>query len=131
MKRVVLVNNKFLGFKEGYDGPREFVDVTDEKADEMLEMLGKEHNIFYINGEIVYKKDFAKEMKKIRDKRNEMISEYDHMFFKDTYDSYVVKYGQVYMDAVEAYRNELRDITSNLNAVEDLDSLAWPTKPGL
>jgi len=131
MKRVVLVNNKFLGFKEGYAGPREFLDVTDDKASEMLAALSDEKDIYYVNDEIVFKKNFNKEMKKIRSKRKGLIEEYDHMFFKDTYDSYVTKYGQTYMDAVEDYRNDLRDVTSTLKGVEDLDNVAWPTKPGV
>ena len=57
----------------------------------------------------------------LRAKRNKLLQDTDHYALSD----------QTLSDDMRTYRQSLRDITNNLNTVEDVNSVTWPTKPGV
>jgi macrodomain Ter protein organizer (MatP/YcbG family) len=57
----------------------------------------------------------------LRIKRNKLLQDTDHYALSD----------QTLSDDMRTYRQALRDITNNLNTVEDVNSVTWPTKPGV
>ena len=63
---------------------------------------------------------FDRAMEDLRAKRNNLLKETDHYALSD----------QTLSDDMRTYRQSLRDITNNLNTVEDVNSVTWPTKPG-
>jgi hypothetical protein len=63
---------------------------------------------------------FDRAMADLRAKRNTLLAETDHYALSD----------QTLSDDMRTYRQSLRDITNNLNTVEDVNSVTWPTKPG-
>lgn len=64
--------------------------------------------------------EFDMAMEDLRAKRNNLLKETDHHALSD----------QTLSDDMRTYRQSLRDITNNLNTVEDVNSVTWPTKPG-
>jgi hypothetical protein len=65
--------------------------------------------------------EFDMAMEDLRDKRNNLLKETDHYALSD----------QTLSDDMRTYRQSLRDITNSLNTVEDVNSVTWPTKPGV
>ena len=63
---------------------------------------------------------FDRAMEDLRIKRNNLLKDTDHYALSD----------QTLSDDMRTYRQSLRDITNNLNTVEDVNSVTWPTKPG-
>ena len=64
--------------------------------------------------------EFDMAMEDLRTKRNKLLQDTDHYALSD----------QTLSDDMRTYRQSLRDITNNLNTVEDVNSVTWPTKPG-
>ena len=64
--------------------------------------------------------EFDMAMEDLRAKRNNLLKDTDHYALSD----------QTLSDEMRTYRQSLRDITNNLNTVEDVNSVTWPTKPG-
>jgi len=64
--------------------------------------------------------EFDMAMEDLRTKRNKLLADTDHYALSD----------QTLSDEMRTYRQSLRDITNNLNTVEDVNSVTWPTKPG-
>ena len=64
--------------------------------------------------------EFDMAMEDLRAKRNKLLQDTDHYALSD----------QTLSDDMRTYRQSLRDITNNLNTVEDVNSVTWPTKPG-
>jgi len=64
--------------------------------------------------------EFDMAMEDLRAKRNKLLTDTDHYALSD----------QTLSDDMRTYRQSLRDITNNLNTVEDVNSVTWPTKPG-
>jgi propanediol dehydratase large subunit len=64
--------------------------------------------------------EFDMAMEDLRSKRNKLLANTDHYALSD----------QTLSDDMRTYRQSLRDITNNLNTVEDVNSVTWPTKPG-
>jgi len=64
--------------------------------------------------------EFDMAMEDLRAKRNNLLADTDHYALSD----------QTLSDDMRTYRQSLRDITNNLNTVEDVNSVTWPTKPG-
>jgi len=63
--------------------------------------------------------NFATQIKIVREKRNELITESDWMGNSD-----------VTMSADwTTYRQNLRDITNGVDTVEKINNITWPTKP--
>jgi len=60
-------------------------------------------------------------MEDLRSKRNKLLSDTDHYALSD----------QTLSDNMRTYRQSLRDITNGLTTVEDVNSVTWPTKPGV
>jgi len=65
--------------------------------------------------------EFDMAMEDLRLTRNKLLQETDHYALSD----------QTLSDDMRTYRQALRDITNNLNTVEDVNSVTWPTKPGV
>ena len=65
--------------------------------------------------------EFDMAMEDLRTKRNKLLAETDHYALSD----------QTLSDDMRTYRQALRDITNNLITVEDVNSVTWPTKPGV
>ena len=63
---------------------------------------------------------FDRAMVDLRNKRNNLLAETDWYANSDVTMS----------DDMRTYRQNLRDITSGLTTVEDVNSVTWPTKPG-
>ena len=63
---------------------------------------------------------FDRAMEDLRIKRNNLLKDTDHYALSD----------QTLSDDMRTYRQSLRDITNNLNTVEDVNSVTWPTTPG-
>ena len=64
---------------------------------------------------------FDMAMEDLRAKRNKLLSDTDHYALSD----------QTLSDDIRTYRQSLRDITNGLTTVEDVNSVTWPTKPGV
>ena len=64
--------------------------------------------------------EFDMAMADLRLTRNKLLQDTDHYALSD----------QTLSDDMRTYRQSLRDITNNLNTVEDVNSVTWPTKPG-
>ena len=64
-------------------------------------------------------KQFADEMFKLRDERNQLLRETDWMGNSDVTMS----------TEWTTYRQSLRDITNGLITVADIEAVTWPTKP--
>jgi len=65
--------------------------------------------------------EFDMAMEDLRAKRNNLLKETDHYALSD----------QTLSDDMRTYRQSLRDITNGLTTVEDVNSVTWPTKPGV
>ena len=63
---------------------------------------------------------FDRAMEDLRAKRNSKLAETDYLALSD----------QTLSADMNTYRQNLRDITNDLNTVEDVNSVTWPTKPG-
>jgi len=63
---------------------------------------------------------FDRAMADLRNKRNNLLAETDWYANSDVTMS----------DDMRTYRQNLRDITTGLTTVEDVNSVTWPTKPG-
>jgi len=64
---------------------------------------------------------FDRAMEDLRAKRNKLLADTDHYALSD----------QTLSDDMRTYRQSLRDITNGLTTVEDVNSVTWPTKPGV
>ena len=62
---------------------------------------------------------FDRAMENLRDKRNSKLAETDYLALSD----------QTLSDDMNAYRQELRDITKGLTTVEEVKAVVFPTKP--
>ena len=60
-------------------------------------------------------------MEDLRLTRNNLLADTDHYALSD----------QTLSDDMRTYRQSLRDITNGLTTVEDVNSVTWPTKPGV
>ena len=65
--------------------------------------------------------EFDMAMEDLRTKRNKLLQDTDHYALSD----------QTLSDDMRTYRQSLRDITNGLTTVEDVNSVTWPTKPGV
>ncbi len=65
--------------------------------------------------------EFDTAMEDLRAKRNNLLADTDHYALSD----------QTLSDDMRTYRQSLRDITNGLTTVEDVNSVTWPTKPGV
>ena len=65
--------------------------------------------------------EFDMAMEDLRAKRNKLLADTDHYALSD----------QTLSDDMRTYRQSLRDITNGLTTVEDVNSVTWPTKPGV
>jgi len=65
--------------------------------------------------------EFDMAMEDLRAKRNRLLADTDHYALSD----------QTLSDDMRTYRQSLRDITNGLTTVEDVNSVTWPTKPGV
>ena len=65
--------------------------------------------------------EFDTAMEDLRSKRDNLLKDTDHLALSD----------QTLSDDMRTYRQSLRDITNGLTTVEDVNSVTWPTKPGV
>ena len=65
--------------------------------------------------------EFDMAMEDLRAKRNNLLKDTDHLALSD----------QTLSTEMTTYRQSLRDITNGLTTVEDVNSVTWPTKPGV
>lgn len=63
--------------------------------------------------------EFDNAMQELRDKRNKLITETDHLALSD----------QTLSTEMTTYRQALRDITNNLTTVAEVNAVTFPTKP--
>ena len=112
------------------------IDVTDAifKINPNAEFVIRENNInqiTWLNGTTPISKadieaqfttvEFDTAMEDLRTKRNNLLKDTDHLALSD----------QTLSTEMTTYRQSLRDITNGLTTVEDVNSVAWPTKPGV
>jgi len=62
---------------------------------------------------------FDRAMEEIRQKRNALLAETDHLALSDN----------TLTTEMTIYRQSLRDITNNVTTLDDIDGIAWPTRP--
>jgi hypothetical protein len=65
--------------------------------------------------------EFDIAMENLRLTRNKLLQDTDHYALSD----------QTLSDDMRTYRQSLRNITNGLTTVEDVNSVTWPTKPGV
>ena len=65
--------------------------------------------------------EFDMAMEDLRARRNKLLQETDYLALSDNTMSAEMR----------TYRQSLRDITNGLTTVEDVNSVTWPTKPGV
>jgi len=63
--------------------------------------------------------EFKLSMMRLRSERNMLLAETDYLALSD----------QTLSDDMNAYRQNLRDITNGLTTVEDVEAVVFPTKP--
>jgi len=63
--------------------------------------------------------EFQHSLELLRNKRNELLAETDHLALSD----------QTLSDDMKTYRQELRDITNGLTTKDEVDAVTFPTKP--
>ena len=63
---------------------------------------------------------FDRALKGVRFKRNELLAETDHLALSDN----------TLTTEMTTYRQSLRDITNNVEDLDDINNITWPTKPG-
>ena len=66
---------------------------------------------------------FQREMKNLREKRNQLLSSTDWIVIK------AKETGTTIPTAWKTYRQALRDITENLTTVEEVNAVVFPDKP--
>lgn len=64
--------------------------------------------------------EFKLRMMDIRAKRNRLLAETDHLALSDN----------TLTTEMTTYRQSLRDITNNVDDLDDINNITWPTKPG-
>lgn len=82
----------------------------------VMDMTAEEISAFNLRTQI----SFEEAMQDLRNKRNNLLAETDWYANSDITMS----------DDMRIYRQNLRDITSGLTTVEDVNNVTWPTKPG-
>lgn len=63
--------------------------------------------------------EFDNAMNDVRNKRNNLLKETDHLALSDN----------TLTTEMTTYRQALRDITNNVDTLDDIDNITWPTKP--
>ena len=63
---------------------------------------------------------FDRALKRVREKRNALLAETDHLALSDN----------TLTTEMTTYRQSLRDITNNVDDLDDINNITWPTKPG-
>jgi len=63
---------------------------------------------------------FDRELEQVRIKRNALLAETDHLALSDN----------TLTTEMTTYRQSLRDITNNVDDLDDINNITWPTKPG-
>jgi len=63
---------------------------------------------------------FDRAIADVRLKRNSLLAETDHLALSDN----------TLTTEMTTYRQSLRDITNNVDDLDDINNITWPTKPG-
>jgi len=63
---------------------------------------------------------FDRAIEDVRQKRNALLAETDHLALSDN----------TLTTEMTTYRQSLRDITNNVDDLDDINNITWPTKPG-
>ena len=63
---------------------------------------------------------FDRALEAVRIKRNALLAETDHLALSDN----------TLTTEMTTYRQSLRDITNNVDDLDDINNITWPTKPG-
>jgi len=63
---------------------------------------------------------FDRALEGVRQKRNALLAETDHLALSDN----------TLTTEMTTYRQSLRDITNNVDDLDDINNITWPTKPG-
>jgi len=63
---------------------------------------------------------FDRALENVRQKRNRLLAETDHLALSDN----------TLTTEMTTYRQSLRDITNNVDDLDDINNITWPTKPG-
>ena len=64
--------------------------------------------------------EFDRALEEVRAKRNSLLAETDHLALSDN----------TLTTEMTTYRQSLRDITNNVDDLDDINNITWPTKPG-
>ena len=81
----------------------------------VMDMTAEEISAFNLKTEI----SFEEAMQDLRNKRNNLLAETDYLALSDNTMS----------SEMTTYRQVLRDITNNVDTLDDIDNITWPTKP--
>jgi len=63
---------------------------------------------------------FDRAIEGVRQKRNALLAETDYLALSDN----------TLTTEMTTYRQSLRDITNNVDDLDDINNITWPTKPG-
>lgn len=86
--------------------------LVDMTADEISARQAEE--LAWTNGA------YDRELEQVRIKRNQLLAETDHLALSDN----------TLTTEMTTYRQSLRDITNNVDDLDDINNITWPTKPG-
>jgi len=81
----------------------------------IMDMTAEEISAFNLRTQI----SFEEAMQDLRNKRNNLLTETDYLALSDNTMS----------SEMTTYRQALRDITNNVDTLDDIDNITWLTKP--
>ena len=105
------INENITKFKRLQLSEEQFREVY-----EKIRLQTKEIKLFYKNGEFVFLTNVEQGIDILRKERNKKIKESDFMFLTDTSNLY----SEELIENVKYKRNKLRNITENINTIEDV-----------
>jgi len=86
-----------------------------------LVQLSSEEETEYKNKKTAWNNGaFDRAMEEVRQKRNALLAETDYLALSDN----------TLTTEMTTYRQSLRDITNNVDDLDDINNITWPTKPG-
>ncbi len=114
-------DNSVFDITEENKHNKDFVILDYEKTINLLHLMKakkEEEKVFYIENDFEIKKDFDILLNKLRDLRNKKLKETDFYFLTDVNEIY----NQDLLNDLKIKRKILRDITLNLNTIEDIEN---------
>lgn len=100
---------------------KDFIILNYEDTISLLHLIKKTlttEKVYYINEAFEINKDFDLYLNELRDIRNKKIASTDFYFLNDVIDIY----DNELINKIKQVRQQLRDITNNINSIEDIEN---------